>query len=229
MTTSTTNTRDLTGPLEVHGLEVRYGDLVAVHDVDLTLSPGSLVAVTGPSGAGKSSLLWALAGALAPASGEVQVASVRIAGREQAAGLGVVLMPQGNALASTLTAYENVLTPLVLGGVAVGDARTRTEAALATVGLEESGNHLIEELSGGQQQRVALARALAARARVLLADEPTSDLDGHNRERVIAALRLEASAGAVVVMATHDPEAAAQTDAEIALDEGAMTWARPRC
>ena len=95
------------------------------------------------------------------------------------------------------------------------------------MGLEESGGHLIEELSGGQQQRVALARAFAGRATVLLADEPTSDLDAANRERMIAALRDEAARGAIVLMSTHDPEAAAQCDAELALDEGAMSWARP--
>jgi putative ABC transport system ATP-binding protein len=98
---------------------------------------------------------------------------------------------------------------------------------LGRVGLSEFSRHLVDQLSGGQQQRVALARAFALRPRVLLADESTSDLDAGNRELMIAALREEAGRGAAVVLATHDPEAAAQTDAVLALDEGAAEWVRP--
>ncbi|MDF1606308.1 ATP-binding cassette domain-containing protein [Nocardioides sp. YIM 152315] len=217
--------------LVARGLEVRYGageaQVVALRGVDLMVQPGQLLAVTGPSGAGKSTLLWALAGALRPDAGEVSVAGTVLTDRAQAASLGVVVVPQGNGLASSLTAAENVVVPLLSGGVAADEAARRTDHALALVGLEESGNHLIEELSGGQQQRVALARAFAAQAGVLLADEPTSDLDAANRERVMAALRAEAQRGAAVVMATHDPEAAEQTDGELHLDEGVATWRRP--
>jgi putative ABC transport system ATP-binding protein len=217
--------------LLAEGVEVRYGDgadqIVAVQAIDLMLQPGQLLAVTGPSGAGKSSLLWALGAALRPSAGRVVLAGTELTDRQQAAAQGVVVVPQGNGLASSLTAAENVLVPLLAGGVAAGEAARRTEEALRLVGLEESGNHLIEELSGGQQQRVALARAFGAQARVLLADEPTSDLDATNRERMVAALRGEALRGANVVMATHDPEAAAQTDGELHLDEGVATWVRP--
>ncbi|MFC7497389.1 MULTISPECIES: ABC transporter ATP-binding protein [unclassified Nocardioides] len=217
--------------LEARGLEVRYGhgdtQVVALHGVDLTVHPGRLLAVTGPSGAGKSTLLWALAGALRPDAGEVSLAGTSLTDRAQAASLGVVVVPQGNGLASSLTAAENVVVPLLSGRVPADEAARRTGHALGLVGLEESGNHLIEELSGGQQQRVALARAFAAEASVLLADEPTSDLDAANRERVMAVLRAEAQRGAVVVMATHDPEAAEQTDGELHLDEGVATWRRP--
>jgi putative ABC transport system ATP-binding protein len=213
--------------LRAEAVSVSYGDLVALRALDLDLRPGQLVSVTGPSGAGKSSLLWALAAALEPTSGRVSLGDAVLVSREQAAGLGVVIVPQGNGLASSLTAAENVVVPLLATGAGAADAHERTAAALALVGLEESGNHLIEELSGGQQQRVALARAFAARADVLLADEPTSDLDGTNRERMMAALRAEADRGAIVVMATHDPEAADQTDGELALDEGVATWRRP--
>ena len=213
--------------LVAQGLEVRYGDLVAVHDVDLLLQPGQLLAVTGPSGAGKSTLLWALAGALRPSAGAVTLAGTPVTDREQAAAAGCVVVPQGNGLASSLTAAENVLVPLLAAGTPAAEAERRTADALALVGLEESGNHLIEELSGGQQQRIALARAFAARAELLLADEPTSDLDAANRERVVAALRAEALRGAIVVMATHDPEAAEQADGELHLDQGAAVWRRP--
>jgi putative ABC transport system ATP-binding protein len=212
--------------LRAEAVRVEYADLVAVRDVDLVVHPGQLISVTGPSGAGKSSLLWALAGALRPAAGRVLLADEPLGNREQAAARGVALVPQGNGLASSLTAAENVLVPLLSSGVAADEAYRRTGEALTLVGLEESGNHLIEELSGGQQQRVALARAFAAQATVQLADEPTSDLDAANRERAVAALRAEADRGAIVVMATHDPEAAEQTDAELHLDEGVATWAR---
>ncbi|KQW53174.1 ABC transporter ATP-binding protein [Nocardioides sp. Root1257] len=213
--------------LIVRGVEVRYGDLVAVQPVDLMLQPGQLLAVTGPSGAGKSSLLWALGAALRPSAGTVQLAGDELTDREQAARAGVVIVPQGNGLASSLTAAENVLVPLLSAGVPADEAARRTADALTLVGLEESGNHLIEELSGGQQQRVALARAFGAQARLLLADEPTSDLDAANRERMVAALRGDAVRGAIVVMATHDPEAAEQADGELHLDEGVATWVRP--
>jgi putative ABC transport system ATP-binding protein len=207
-------------------VSVHYGDLIALEPLDMVVRPHQLLAVTGPSGAGKSSLLWALAGALRPTGGRVSIGDTAVVDREQAAALGVAIVPQGNGLASSLTAAENVVVPLLTNGVAADDAARRTSDALTLVGLEESGNHLIEELSGGQQQRVALARAFAIRAEVLLADEPTSDLDAGNRERMVAALRAEAARGAVVVMATHDPEAAAAADGELHLDAGVATWVR---
>ncbi|MBA2952465.1 ATP-binding cassette domain-containing protein [Nocardioides sp. MAH-18] len=216
--------------LVARDLKVRYGEHVALDLAslgDLVVRPGQLLAVTGPSGAGKSTLLWALAGALRPTRGEVGLDGTFITAREQAARLDVSIVPQGNGLASSLTATENVLVPLLSAGVEPAEAAARSDQALALVGLEESGNHLIEELSGGQQQRVALARAFAAQARVLLADEPTSDLDAANRERIVTALRAEAWRGAIVVMATHDPQAAEQTDGELHLDEGTGTWTRP--
>ena len=207
-------------------LSVSYGDVVALRDVAVHLHPGQLLAVTGPSGSGKSSLLWALAGAISPSSGAVRFGDVQLSDRDQAARLGIALIPQGNGLATALTAQENILVPMIAGGTRAAEARRRSDEALRLVGLEESGHHLIEELSGGQQQRVALARAFAARATVLLADEPTSDLDAANRERTMAALRAEAARGAIVVMSTHDPEAAEQTDGELALDEGVARWKR---
>jgi|SRR5436190_16357936 len=210
----------------VHGVAVRYGSVLAVDDVDLVAPPGSLLALTGPSGAGKSSLLWAIAGAVRPVAGEVTVGETRIADRGTAIRAGVTLIPQGNGLAGVLTAHENVAFPLLATGTAPGEVATRAVAALADVGLAESGDHLVEELSGGQQQRVAVARGLATEAPVLLADEPTSELDHANRGRVLDLLRDQASRGAVVIMATHDPEAAAVCDAEVRLDDGRLTRIR---
>jgi putative ABC transport system ATP-binding protein len=212
--------------LAASGLEVRYGELIAVRGVTLAVPPGRMLAVTGPSGAGKSSLLWALAGAVAY-TGTVEYGGTAVRDRPGAAARGIALAPQGNGLPSFLTAAENVLMPLLAAGVPAAEAASRTRTALARLDLEASADHLVEELSGGQQQRVALARTLAAAPAVILADEPTSDLDGGNRQRVIDALRTQADAGATVVMATHDAEAAAALDAELRLDDGRPTWPRP--
>ena len=212
------------------GLSVAYADTVAVRPVDLRVPGGRMLSVTGPSGAGKSSLLWALACALRPAAaavnGTVQVDGAVLSDRDAAARAGVVLVPQRNGLAGSLSAEENILVPLLALRVPAGDATRQVEESLARVGLAEFGRHLVDQLSGGQQQRVALARAFALRPEVLLADESTSDLDAGNRELMIAALREEAARGASVVLATHDPEAAAETDGTLALDEGASTWVR---
>lgn len=212
--------------LVADAVTVSYDGTPAVHAVSLRLAAGAFLAVTGPSGAGKSSLLWALAGALAPASGTVAWDGRGVTDRETAARLGITLVPQGNGLAGSLSAAENVLVPLVTTGVPPVEAADRARVALAAVGLEENGRQLVDELSGGQQQRVALARAFARQPAVLLADESTSDLDAANRERMITLLREHADRGAVVVLATHDPEAAAAADGELALDEGVATWVR---
>ncbi len=212
--------------LELEAVEVRYGGLVAVAPLSLTVSAGRMLAVTGPSGAGKTSLLWLMAGALEPDRGTVLVDGTPVGPRPEAAARGIALVPQGNGLAAVLTAYENIVVPLLDSGVTAEDADAQAREALEVVGLEEWAEHLVEELSGGQQQRVAVARALAGWASVLLADEPTSDLDGRNREVVLTALRAAADRGAVVVLATHDPEAAAAADGELALDSGEATWVR---
>ena len=216
--------------LRASDLSVTYGETVAVHPLDLTVPAGRMVSVTGPSGAGKSSLLWALARAIRPAAasvtGTVSIDGSVLEDREAAARAGVVLVPQRNGLGGTLSAEESVLVPLLALGVPADEALRRVAESLARVGLADSGRHLVDQLSGGQQQRVALARAFALRPAVLLADESTSDLDAGNRELMIAAMREEAARGASVVLATHDPEAAAETDGTLALDEGVATWVR---
>ncbi|HSF34740.1 MAG TPA: ATP-binding cassette domain-containing protein [Nocardioides sp.] len=212
-------------------LGVAYGELVAVRPLDLLVPGGRMVAVTGPSGAGKSSLLWALACGLRPAAatvtGAVQVDGRALGTRDDAALAGVVLVPQGNGLSATLSAEESILVPLLGLGVPPREASNRVAEQLDRVGLAGFGRHLVDQLSGGQQQRVALARAFALGPRVLLADESTSDLDAGNRELMITALGQEAARGAAVVLATHDPEAAARADAVLSLDEGTATWVRP--
>ena len=212
-------------PLELTGVTVRYGTTTAVDGATLQAYPGEFIAVTGHSGAGKSSLLWAMAGAV-PAEGTVLLGGEQVRDRTQAAALGIEVIPQGSALAVLLTARENVELPLLARGTTSEEARRRAHEALEAVGLGESGSHLAEELSGGQQQRVAVARGLALRGRVLLADEPTSELDHDNRERVLALLRAETQRGAIVVMATNDPEAAREADGELRLDDGVLETVR---
>ena len=208
-------------------VHVRYGGHDVLAGVDLHAVPGRMVAVTGPSGAGKTTLLWALAGLVRPDEALVEVDGVVPQDRVQTSAAGVVLIPQDNALASVLTASENVVVPLLAARVDPQDATRRTTEALEAVGLGSAGNQLIEELSGGQQQRVAVARGLAQQGSVVLADEPTSELDAVNRARVVLLLRAEADRGAAVVLATHDPDAAAECDAELHLDAGEATWVRP--
>jgi putative ABC transport system ATP-binding protein len=212
--------------LRADALTVRYGPVEAVRDVTLAAGSGDLVAVTGPSGAGKTALLSALAGVYAPAVGTVTLDGIPLGDRDDAVARGVVYIPQGNALVLVLTAQENVAVPLVARRRRLAHAREAATEALAAVGLGEAGDQLVEELSGGQQQRAAVARGLAEKGRVLLADEPTSELDASNRVRVTDLLRAEAARGAVVIMATHDPEAAASCDAELRLDEGNARWLR---
>jgi putative ABC transport system ATP-binding protein len=209
-------------PLTATGITLDVAERRILDDVSLSLAPGSFTALTGPSGAGKSTLLWILAGALTPSSGTVTHAGGPLTDRAAAAREGIMLVPQGTALVAPLTARENIVVPLMVLGVPAGQAHQRADLALEQVRLGDSGNHLVEELSGGQQQRVAVGRGLALRASVLLADEPTSELDAATRETIVALLAAEAAAGAVVVMATHDDWCADQADAEYHLDEGRL-------
>ena len=217
--------------IEVDQVTVSYGQLVAVSDVSFRVPPGFVLAISGPSGAGKSSLLWAIAGAVPVKSGQVEVDGLVITDRPSAAAHGVVLIPQGNGLARVLTARENLSMPLLADrrpadDEALEELDRAIEQALTQVGLEESGDHLVEELSGGEQQRVAVARGIAQQGRVILADESTSELDSTNRERVLGLLHEEARRGAAVVIATHDPNVADSADGHAVMDEGHLSWLR---
>src|SRR5439155_4133474 len=191
-----------------------------LRDVSVLATPGHLLAVTGASGAGKTTLLWAMAGLLRPARGAVAIGPTPLRDREHALDERIVLIPQDNGLAAILTAQENVLVALIAAGARPAEARRRTAEALDRLDLSGQAEQLVEELSGGQQQRAAVARGLALRGDVLLADEVTSELDAANRQRVLDLLRDEARRGAVVVLATHDPQAAAVCDAELHLAYG---------
>ncbi|GLY05739.1 ATP-binding cassette domain-containing protein [Actinoplanes sp. NBRC 101535] len=201
------------------------GDPV-LRDVSVAVRPGEILAVTGTSGAGKSTLLSAMAGLLRPVAGAVTADGEPLGDRDRAVGRKVVLIPQENGLAAILTAAENVSVAVISTGGSPADARRRTADALASVGLAGQADQLVEELSGGQQQRAAIARGLALRGDVLLADEVTSELDAANRQKVLELLRAEADRGVAVVLATHDPEAAAACDREVHLADGGVTLRR---
>jgi ABC-type lipoprotein export system ATPase subunit len=179
------------------------GEVRALRGVSCTLRPGMQVALTGPSGSGKSTLLHLLADLDTPTSGTIAWPGLdgSPAGRP-----GVVSMVfQGPSLLPPLDVIENIALPLLLAGCPETQARERAAAALHDVGLDELAARLPEELSGGQAQRVAVARALAARPRVILADEPTGQLDSAHAAQV-AGLLLDAATrlGAALVLSTHD-------------------------
>jgi putative ABC transport system ATP-binding protein len=195
------------------GIAVTRAGRVVLDHVDIEAEPGVVTAVTGASGAGKSTLLWVIAGLIEPDEGTITP--------DNRFDLSALVV-QSYGLLPVLTAKENIELPLLMRGVTGEEARRRTEAALAQAGLPELHDRLAEELSGGQRQRVAVARALAMRARLLVADEPTAELDAASAALVVSALRAEADAGVTVVLSTNDPSLAAMCDRVYELHDGAI-------
>lgn len=196
--------------------------------VDLTLNAGEMVALVAPSGAGKSTLLH-IAGLLdVPDSGSVTVAGQDISGKGDSMRtslrrqeLGFVY--QFHHLLPEFTALENIILPQLANGIAQRAAEARAEELLALVGLSARAQHRPAALSGGEQQRVAFCRALANRPRVLLADEPTGNLDPGTSDQVFAALMdLVAGTGLSALVATHNPELAARMDRRVKLEQGRL-------
>ena len=197
----------MTQGLELDGLVVSGpANRAAGHPWSGHLPPGTLRVLD--AFAANTRLLWTLSGVLRPAAGTVTFDGRDVHGSDGAVRAGISITPQDFALLPSLTAYENVVLPLLADPARAAE---RGERILTELGLEGVGHHLVEELSGGQQQRVAVARALAGDARLLLLDEPTSALDAVNRGRVLDLLGERASAGAVVVLTSNDPEVAARS------------------
>jgi putative ABC transport system ATP-binding protein len=202
--------------------------VVGLRDVSLRVDGGEVVAVTGPSGSGKSTLLFLLAGLDHPDGGEVRVAGTdwrtldgpaRARFRRRTCGF----IAQGMALLPQATAAENVAVPLLLDGVGPADRQARVAEVLEAVGLAGDGGKLPDQLSGGQQQRVAVARALVARPAVVLADEPTANLDSATAQAVTRLLLAAArERGAAVVLVTHDPDVARHADRLVRLRSGRL-------
>jgi len=204
------------GADEVHALE----------RVSLRIRKGRFVALMGPSGSGKSTLLNILAGLDRPTSGSVVVAGQELGplGEDQLAAFRarhVGFVFQFFNLIPVLTARGNVELPLLLTHLGRAERRTRALTALRIVGLEERADHKPNELSGGEQQRVAIARAIVSDPEIVVADEPTGDLDARNAVEVLSLLReLAHSFGKTVVMVTHDPRAETFVDEVRHLDKG---------
>ena len=189
-------------------------------EVSLVACAGRMLAVTGSSGSGKTTLLSVLGGLVSPGEGTVAYDGQPVGTRSGEPRPGTAFVLQTYGLVPSLTAEENVAIALRARGEAPAEASRRALGALDRVGVGDLAERMVQELSGGQLQRVAVARALAVEADVLLADEPTSELDEKNRDLVVAELRAEADRGAVVLLATHDPEVAEMCDDELHLVDG---------
>jgi putative ABC transport system ATP-binding protein len=210
--------------------DYRRGDEVihTLMDVDLSIAAGGFVALMGPSGSGKTTLLNLLAGIDRPTAGSIEVDGrdiTRLGRGELAAwrsgAVGYVF--QLYNLVPVLTAYENVELPLLLHPMARAERHRRVAEALELVGLAGRHAHLPRQLSGGQEQRVAIARAIVARPRLLLADEPTGDLDRESAAQVMELLaRLNRELGQTIVMVTHDPATAARASRTVHLEKGSI-------
>ena len=195
-------------------------------DVSLTFPAGKVTALSGPSGSGKTTLLSIAGGLLQPTEGTTSYAEASMWQGTGDPRPDIAFVLQVYGLVPILSARENVSIALRARGVDPRDADEEAEAALGRFGIADLGDRQVEELSGGQMQRVACARGFVVGAGILLADEPTSELDEGNRSVVLAELREEAARGAVVVVATHDPAVVDACDLHFALDEGRLVHAR---
>jgi putative ABC transport system ATP-binding protein len=201
------------------------GPVSALHDVSLGIAAGEYVGVVGPSGCGKSTLLHVLGCVDVPTSGEVrfqgrEVGSLPDAERSRLRLREIGFVFQRFFLLPMLTAFENIELPQAEAGVARAERRARTQELLAYVGLSTRAGHRPSELSGGEMQRVAIARALANRPRLLLADEPTGELDQSTGEQIIGLLDQLHAHGTAVVVVTHDPAVASRAHRLIRMRDG---------
>ena len=200
------------------------GTLTILHPLDLTIPAGTVAAITGPSGSGKSTLLGLVAGLDAPSAGSILIDGIDITTLDEdrlarLRGTRIGFVFQFFHLLPSLTAYENVLVPMEIAGVR--DATARARVLLEEVGLTERAHHYPSQLSGGEQQRIAIARALANNPSLLLADEPTGNLDTSTGHHIIELLlEINRTRNTTLVLVTHDPELAARADMTVALRDG---------
>jgi putative ABC transport system ATP-binding protein len=208
--------------------KVFYTDEVETHalaGIHLEIQQGEYVAIAGPSGCGKSTLLAILGLLDTPTEGQYtlngnQVANLSLSERARVRNREIGFIFQSFNLIGDLTVFENVELPLIYRGMKSAERRERANAALERVGMAHRSKHLPSQLSGGQQQRVAVARAVGGQPSILLADEPTGNLDSKNGEAVMDLLRELHRQGATICMVTHDPRYAAHADRSVHLFDG---------
>ncbi|HEY5219542.1 MAG TPA: ABC transporter ATP-binding protein [Gemmatimonadaceae bacterium] len=215
--------------IQLQGIKkVFYTDEVETHalaDVHLEIKQGEYIAISGPSGCGKTTLLSILGLLDTPSDGEYLLDSRPVAGldaaeRARVRNRQIGFIFQAFNLIGDLTVYENVELPLTYRGMSANERKERVHAALDRVGMSHRVKHFPAQLSGGQQQRVAVARAVAGDPAILLADEPTGNLDSANGEQVMDLLRELHRNGATICMVTHDPRYAAHADRSVNLFDG---------
>lgn len=198
------------------------GEVVAVRDVDLDVQAGELVVVRGRSGAGKTTLLTMLGGLDEPTSGAVELPGAPDGATGPAAGVASIFQTSG--LLAVLSAAENVEVPLRIAKTDPRERDERVARALEAVGLSDHAAQRPDELSGGQQQRVGIARALVTEPRILLADEPTAQLDSETGAQIMALIAdLVHTRGTAAVVATHDPAMTDRADRVLTLHDGTLT------
>lgn len=215
--------------------EYLQGDhrIMPLQNADLTIEMGEFVSLMGASGTGKSTLLNLIAGIDRPTSGEIlvnnvditQMSRTRIA-RWRAENVGYIF--QMHNLVPVLTAYENIELPLLLLKMSARERARRVQIALEAVGLTDRANHFPRQLSGGQEQRVGIARAIVAHPTIIVADEPTGDLDAETGEQILRLLqRLNTELGMTLLMVTHDTYAASFASRQLRLEKGQFVECRP--